>query len=230
MTTLNMPTLSRTAPSSIIFSLRANTMRSESPLNGAVQTAELPGARWVASFSWQNLSAADARILKAWLNSLRGMAGRFYLHDYSHPTPSGTYGTAGTVNGAGQAGGSITALWPLLRYSGAVRCDNATITCDSTSFTCDSGDIPPQNALLPGDYIGIGGELKVVTEPVNVGETGTTTIKFEPPLRTSPPDGTALVLDRPKCTMMLVDDEQDKFMFEPGGNVPSVQIDCMEVF
>lgn len=202
MSILSLPVTSRTAPSAMTFSLQPNTMRAESPLNRAVQTAELPGARWIASFSYQNLNDADARIYKAWLNRLVGMAGRFYLCDYTHPAPAGTAAGAPLVNGAGQAGRSI-------------------IT--------DGWTVNQANLLLPGDYIGIGGELKVITSLASSNSSGIATLTFEPPLRAAAADNSAIITNQPTCVMMLSNDQQDKFTFSER-NVTNLQIDCLEMF
>jgi hypothetical protein len=204
MTTLALPTLSRTAPSNILFSLIPNTMSFESPLNRAIQTLELPGARWQATFGWNNLSAADARILKAWLNKLSGMAGRFYLHDSSHATPAGTALGTPLVKGASQTGRTlITDGW----------------TANQT------------NLLVPGDYFSVGAQLFVITEPAASDGSGNATLTFEAPLRSSPADNAPLTTASPSCVMRLVDDMQDRFQFEPGAiNVQTVTIECMEAF
>lgn len=203
MSTLTLPTISRTAPSFMTFSLQPNTARFESPLNRAVQTSELPGARWNAAFGWQNLSAADARILKAWLNQLSGMAGRFYLFDATHPTPSGSAAGTPLVKGAGQTGRTlITDGW----------------TANQTAL------------LLPGDYIGIGTQLCVITALAASDATGTATLTFEPPLRSVPADNAAITITRPTCTMMLTSDTQDKFAFQQPGIVANLTIECMEIF
>ena len=202
MSILTLPTTSRTAPSFMTFSLQPNTAVFQSPMNRTVQTSELPGARWNASFGWNNLNAADSRILKAWLNKLSGMSGRFYLHDATHPTPSGSAQGTPLVKGAGQSG--------------------RTLVTD--------GWLPSQSALLmPGDYIGIGVQLCVITSTAVSDSSGNATLSFEPPLRTSPADNLAIVITRPTCVMILNNDNQDNFRFQDR-NVASLQIDCMEAF
>jgi len=159
LTILSLPTFSRTAPSFQTFSLMPNTASFTSPLNGTVQTSELPGARWVSTFGWNGLTDLDVRILKAWLNKLSGRAGRFYLTDYTHKIPSGTAQGSPVVNGASQTGRTL-------------------IT---------SGWTPNQTALLlPGDYFSVGSQLCVITETASADGSGNTTLTFEPPLRSSP--------------------------------------------
>lgn len=86
-------------PDNVTWTLRYNTMVHSSSLNGYTQTYELPGARWVARMDYTNLSRAETETLIAWLSRLRGMAGRFYLYDFSSPT---------TINGLSGVLGSVT--------------------------------------------------------------------------------------------------------------------------
>ena len=200
-TILNFPVLSK-APTTCRFSLMPNTQIFESPLNRTVQTLELPGARWTFALEYKGLTLADARALKAFFAQLRGMAGRFYLGDYSHRTPSGTAAGSPMVKGAGQSGST------LITY----------------------GWTPNQAALLlPGDYIGVNGELKLVTAVCASDASGNATITFEPPLRTSPPDNAQIVTSAPKCVMRLLDDEQDQIIVDPERR-PTVSFEGVEVF
>lgn len=173
------------APSGLTWRLVHNTQTFISPLNGASQTVELPGARWEASLTWANLTDAEIRQVRAWLASLRGRAGRFYLHDMSHPTPAGT-ATAALVNGAGQAGASL-----VVDGMGA----GAT--------------------LKAGDYFSVNGELKMLTADATANASGQATLVFEPPLRVSPADNAVLTLTQPTCTMRLADDAQDTLAIRP---------------
>ena len=202
MPILSLPTLERSKPTVVSFSLIPNTQKFESPLNRTTQTLELPGARWAAKMEYKNRSEADGRVLKAFLASLRGMSGRFYLSDLSHPTPSGTALGTPLVKGAGQTGTSL-------------NIDGCTI--NQTAF------------LKAGDYFGVNGELKIVTATVPTDGSGNATIPFEPPIRTSPADNAVITLTNPVCTMRLVDDNQDQVEFDPERR-PTITINCVEVF
>ncbi len=81
-----------------------NTQSFESDLNGIMQTAELPGAKWSASLTFTNLNKSEIKALRGFLVALRGRAGRFYLS----PTDSASSLTpVGSVNGASQTGGTL---------------------------------------------------------------------------------------------------------------------------
>lgn len=202
MSILSLPTLSRPVPSSCLFSLIANTQAFQSPLNRSTQTLELPGARWQSTFSWQNLTDADSRIIKAWLLKLVGMAGRFYLYDFTHSTPTGTAAGSPVVSGADQTGRSIV----------------------TSGWTANQSSL-----LLPGDYVGIGGELKCITATAASNGSGVATLAFEPPLRAAPANSSAIVKSAPTCIMRLADDQQDRFEFKQR-NVTDITISCVEVF
>lgn len=65
-------------PSSYQLALVANTQTSDpSPWTGAVQTLEMPGARWSATLSWTDLEEAHWRVLCSFVAELAGQAGRF---------------------------------------------------------------------------------------------------------------------------------------------------------
>ena len=202
MTTIYLPTLSRINATQVKFSLTPNTQVFESPLNKIIQTYELPGARWLFNATWQNLKEADARIFQAWIASLRGMAGRFYAYDLSHPSPRGAATGAGTVSGANQVGNSVLTYW--------------------TGVTNQS------NWFLPGDYIGIGGELKIVTV-ASALSAHLSTVYFEPAIRTSPGDTSPVVISAPKATFRLNDDNQDAINIDPDRH-PTISISATEVF
>ena len=91
-------------PNDMSFSIEYNTQISTSPLNGSIQTVEIPGARWKARFSYSGLTSPEANALIAWLAKLRGMAGRFVVYDFGQPTTAnGT--TVGTVSSVQAVGG-----------------------------------------------------------------------------------------------------------------------------
>lgn len=197
---IDFPTLDA-APAMITFSLTPNTQIFESPLNRTIQTMELPGARWNVECEFHGLTASDARMLKAWLARLRGMAGRFRYGDYSHRTPSGSAAGTPLVNGANQSGNTIVT---------------------------DGWAASQPQLLHCGDYIGIGDELKIITQDSASDASGNATLVFEPPLRHSPPDNSAVIINFPKCIFRLADDDQDYISIDPERS-PTVALKFAEV-
>lgn len=231
MSILDLPVLSRKTATTCTFSLVANTQTFESPLTKTVQTYELPGARWMFTATWSNLDEVDARILKSWILKLRGQAGRFYANDLSHKTVSGSarnYGN-GAVYGAGQVGNSLETVWGGI----SLTADSTVFTADSTVFTADhdsNGNAADGAWLLPGDYVGIAGELKQIVDVIPIeAETALATIIFEPAMRTGPADAEVVNITNPKAVFRLKDDNQDSFEFNFDRR-PSVTISGVEVF
>ncbi len=204
-----MPTLTMPATPgfrSARFALRANTQSFVSPLNRAVQTLELPGALWLASFELPPMKRSLAAQWQAFLVDLMGSSGRFYGFDPDGRSPRGSY-NAGLdtplVDGGSQTGSSLaTDGW------------RASIA----------------GLLLPGDYLEIGGEFKMVTAQVDSDGAGAATVQFRPALRSSPGDNVGLTLTNPKVTMMLVDDEQAAWDGDLNAVVQGIAFSAVEVF
>lgn len=186
MTTLTWPLLTRVAPGSLDWSLAANTQSFQSPLSGSVQTVEMPGARWKASFMLENLTEADSALLQATLVQLRGRSGRIALHNFARAQPRGTLTGTPLVMGASQTG-------------------NALIIDD-----CAVGA-----TLKAGDFIGVNSELKMVVADATANGSGQMTLTIEPPLRSSPADNAPITLIKPTAIFMFAGDET-KWTTRPG--------------
>lgn len=184
MSTLTFPAV---IPNAAEFGLECNTQQTRSELNGTVQTLALPGDKWTANLTFNNLTGEQARLMRAFLASLRGQSGRFYL------TPPG-WKRAGTgtgtplVKGSGQTGSSITTDGWTANYAGVV---------------------------LAGDYINIGTELKMVTADATSDSGGNATISFIPPIRTTPADNSSVVVTAPTVIMALADGKQARWQAQP---------------
>jgi len=201
MATENWPTIPK--PQALQFYLSPSTQIFRSPLSGAVQTLELPGARWRAIITYNALSDANARILKAFLSKLSGSAGRFYCWDFGHENPAGIGTGTPLVDGASQTGKSL----------------------DTKGWT------PSQTGILKaGDYFTVNGELKIMTADVDSDVSGDATLVFIPALRASPANEAALTVIKASCTMMLINDEQDTMLFRPGIYAEAITIDAVEMY
>jgi len=190
------------SPNAVEWQLISNTQSFTSPLDKTVQTLELPGARWMATLSFTRLSDTEARTLLAFLTALRGQAGRFTMHDHSHPTPSGIATGTPLVNGASQSGGTL-------------------IT---------DGWTPSQTGILKaGDWLGVNGELHMVTADADSDVSGNATFSIEPPLRASPSDNAPITVNSPTATFRLMDDGQTRWKATPG-DINAMTITCIESF
>ncbi|MGD9539095.1 MAG: hypothetical protein AB7P52_17820 [Alphaproteobacteria bacterium] len=161
------------------FGLRTNTQRFESPISRDVQTVELLGARWFATFEPPELVPDEAGEWKAFLIDVGG-AGRFIAFDPARTTPRGTGSGSPLVKGSGQSG----------------------IEIDTDGWAANEA------VLLKGDYFSIGGELKMVTVDVMSDGAGNATLRYRPALRASPADDAPITVDNPTCVMRFIDDEQ----------------------
>jgi hypothetical protein len=202
MTTYAFPTLSRRAPSEFSFGQRSNTVVHTSPLNGQVQTLELPGARWFMSLTLRNLQEPDRGLIEAWLAKLRGQANRFTAHDFSKPTPLGTMRGAPVTNGSTTAG--------------------------ATSFSLSAGVGQAGTTLLAGDKLNVGGELKMVVNAVTLNGSGIGTVDVEPPFRSTIGGGASVVWDKPAATFILTESEWRADVGQL--TLPTYALDAVEVF
>lgn len=174
-------------PNAADFGLVSNTQSARSELDGTVQTLALPGDIWTGVFTFANKFDPEARILRAFLASLRGSSGRFYM---SPPA----YRRAGTAPGT-----------PLVKGVGQT---GSTIATDG--WTASQAGI-----LLVGDYIQIGSELKMITADASSDSGGNATLAFVPPIRLSPADNSAVITVKPSCVCMLKDGNQSRWQAQP---------------
>ena len=201
MTTYAFPTLTQQAPMALEWALQSNTQTFTSPLNGTVQTLELPGARWRASFTYQNLSDADAATLQAFLTKLRGQANRFTLYNFARKRPNGlAYGTP-LVNGGSQTG---------------------------TTLLTKGWAINAMGILKAGDFFSVNGELKMCVADCDSDSTGYATVTFEPPLRASPANNSSITTTQPTATFMLTEATSKWVTRAPV--LTDIQIDAIEMF
>jgi len=137
MAVKNFPNVSPDANPS--FTLESNTSSFESSLNKNVQHMELPGARWRGSVAFSNRTRQEANKIKAFMTSLGGQVGRFYL------TPFDAY-QSGTMSGTGAVDGAVA--------SGV------------SSIPTKGWEADQDTLFEAGDYIEVNGELKMVTDDV----------------------------------------------------------------
>ena len=184
------------------FGLRFNTQIFESPLSGDVQRLALPGARWVAEYTFRQTTAAEVGALQSFLVQLQGRANTFNGYDPDRTTVLGTGNGTPLVKGASQTGRSLTT----------------------------DGWANSETVLKAGDYFSVNGELKIVTADVTSDGSGNATIAFEPALRASPADNAAIDITNPTCLMILDNDEMAMWEQGAGRYYDEITIAAMEVF
>ena len=188
------------------FGLESNTQIFTSPLSNNSQILELTGARWTASYTVANKTAANAGAWIAFLTKLRGQANSFYGYDPKRVAAQGNAGGTPLVKGASQTGNSlITDGW-------------------TNSVT---------NILKAGDMIAFdttdGRELKMVTANANSDGSGNCTVSIEPSIRTSPANDATIIVATPTCVMRLQDDNQAQWTVNELG-LYEIKFSGIEVF
>lgn len=154
-------------PASFDWYLTSNGSSFTSPWTGQTQTVRYPGSAWKAQLTLSNLDDYESREVEVILVQLDGMAGRIKLRDFGRFAQP-VKGTP-RINGAGQTGVSVAT----------------------------DGWTPSVKVLSKGDYITIGGELKLVTADVTSNASGVATVPFGPQLRNSPADNLVIEVSNP---------------------------------
>ncbi len=162
------------------FGLETNTQSFTSPFTKAVQSVSLAGARWVSTFSLPAMKRDRAAEWKSFFDRLEGAANPFYGFDPDNIVPRGQALGNPLVKGGSQTG--------------------STLDID--------GCTPNTVFLRVGDYFEVNGEYKRVTTDAIVDGSGEVTLQFKPALRYSPLNNAVITVDRPKCVMKLIDDQQ----------------------
>lgn len=173
MTTYTYPSTANFALGSFEIGLREAVLVSSGTLSGAIQTQELPGARWVASLGYERQGAAERAEVEAFWNRLQGQINRVALWHLVHPAPRGTM--RGT---------------PVLASDVAIRATVATITTT------------PGATVFSGDMLGIGGRLVKVVGDATADGAGALLVNFAPCLPDGAAAGSAVVWDKPTATFM----------------------------
>lgn len=199
MSVLNWP--AGVTPQHMEISLINKNQSFESELTGVRQIVALPGARWQATMTFSNLMGDKARNLRAFLASLGGTVGQFYMPAFGNLTPGGTALGTPLIKGAGQTG-------------------NTLVT--------DGWAINQAMVIQAGDYIQVGNLFFIATANAASNASGEASIPVAPEIRTSPADNAVITVNSPAATMQLVDNNQTRFAQQPG-KIYAISIACREV-
>ena len=175
--------------------------RQRSPFSYKSFVQDFGGDHWVAQVELSKMTKTDADQWIAFLNSLRGTVGSFYLSDPLRLTPKGVATGTPLINGAGQSGRSL-------------------ITDGWTNSTT--------GILKAGDYINISSHYYMITKDVNSNGSGQATVDIMPSLREVYPDNTAIVVSNCKGVFALSssDTQLHSVDFE---KFHSIEFTCEEV-
>lgn len=190
-------------PSSMTWRLKANTQVHESPLDGTTQTLVMPGARWVASLTWEVMDREMARVVSAFIARMNGRSGRFLLSPIHAPRIATAGGTP-LVQGAGLTG-------DLLETDGWEANKTVIVAGDYLSFVNSAGR--PQ--------------LHMAVASAVSNSVGYAPIRIAPPLRSSPADNTPIEVVEPVGVFRLADDDQGDLSTR-AALLSSLTIECEE--
>lgn len=183
------------------FGLVSNSLSFTSPTTGAVQTRELPGARWFGSYVLPPMTPAQAAEWRSFLVRMRGAAGRAFGFDPDHKTPRGTANGFPVVLGGNQSGTTLKTSGWLASASGV---------------------------LLPGDYLQVGLQLVMCVAQADSDVNQEADVQIEPPMRSSPADAAVIVVQKASCVMAL-DDATVRWAGDSSSNI-SLSFNMTEVF
>lgn len=156
--------------------MRGNVFMNQSPMNGVVRTAEIPGDSWVIRMEYSFRKNDEYHELRAFWNSLRGPAHVLRCWHLFHPEPRGT------LRGS-----------PTLSVAAVEGANQITILGGAGS------------TLLPGDFVGVtlnNSKLQTVEVESATG-TGTITATITPPLRRAALVDSTVVWQRPTIDFLL---------------------------
>lgn len=159
----------------------------QSPFTGARQVQEWPADRWGFDVELPPMKEYDARVWFAWFAALRGQYGSFLIGDRTQVLPRGAWSTmTPLVDGAAQSGRTL-----------AVKGLSASIA----------------NVARSGDYLQVGSgatsRMHMVLMDASSDGAGKATLAIWPPLRESPANSAAIVVNGAKCVASLTSSQRD---------------------
>lgn len=182
---LNLPT--NTGIASIEFRALNAVAYSRSPFTFAGQAHEYAGKMWTADITLPAMKRSDAEQWVAWLISLKGKLGTFYLGDPLATTPLGS-----------------------ARNSDGLLVDGAVSSGDTIDI--DGAPTSQTDYLKAGDYLQIGTgtsrQLFKVLADVDTDGTGSATVDVWPNVRTTIADNASVTVESTQGIFRLVSNEQ----------------------
>ena len=160
---------------------------SRSPFTFAGQAHAYAGKAWQADVTLPSMKREDAERWVAWLISLKGQLGTFYLGDPAATTPLGS-----------------------ARDTDTILVDGAVSSGDTIAI--DSAPASQTDYLKAGDYMeigtGVNRQLFKVLNDVDTDGTGSATVDVWPNVRTSIADDAAVSVQSTQGIFRLASNEQ----------------------
>jgi hypothetical protein len=168
-------------PSQIELSMTDVVGMNVSPVTLQQETFEWPGKAWSVTLTWDKVvGRASAEAIFAFLASLKGVLGTFYVGDPLGASPRGS-GTGALVNG--------------------------TVAAGASQITTKGWTPSASGVLLKGDYLQLGSgtaqRLYKALGDVNADGSGHATIDVWPTIREGYADGAVITLTNTAGTFRL---------------------------
>lgn len=173
-------------PSTMNWQLISNSKTFTSVFTGSSQTVKFSGSRWRCILTFNNLTETLSRELEVLAAQLDGESGRVKISNWIRQGMQGK-GTP-SVSIANQTG-------RILQTKGWLA--NSIV-------------------LRKGDYLTIGGELKMITENVLSDKNGNASVPISPLLRVSPMINETIENIKPWGVFKLTSNDQGNFQYRPG--------------
>lgn len=172
MATITFPAVRM--PSEFSMDLLVSQYASGSGETLSGQIVETLGAPWVFRFVWQQFDPEDTDLMRAFLDSMDGIANVTRLWNILRPTPKGTITGAPLVDGAGQTGTTLN-----LKGMTAGR------------------------TFALGDMIGRANRVHRVVAPATVDGAGKCALSIRPAILVGTSNEEVVTLDKPKAYARL---------------------------
>lgn len=179
MATIPLPAkFSLASVESFRLSREGNVARSR--YTGKRQVIVYPYALWNLKVSLIDYPELEAKYIRGFLAALEGQKNNFQFPVPGYKAPSSGY--AGVLT--------------------ASALTNAQSSSMQVNGTANSNGI-----LLTGEFVTVNGELKILTQDLNIAAGGTGTMFFQPALRANVAAGTAIIYNNPYALMCSNDDD-----------------------
>lgn len=176
---------------------------SVSSFNQSAQAEVMGVAYYVVKVAIGARRRQEVPAWEAFIAQFADTRNRVRFWDWRWEAPSGLGTGAPLVMGAAQAGAAIaTDGWPV-----------------STA-----------GLLLPGDYVGLSGQLRRVVAQVDSNGAGQATLTLDQPVRSAPVNDSAVVLVKPKSLFICTTDKRARGFVQDGARHRGPTLEFMEVF
>jgi hypothetical protein len=176
---------------------------STSPFNQSTQAQVMGAPYYVVKISIGSRRRTEVPAFEALIAQFARTSDRIRLWDWRWEAARGLATGAPLVNGGGQTGSAIA----------------------TDGWTASTAGL-----LLPGDYVGLSGQLRRVVQQVDSNGAGQAVLNLDAPVRTSPADNAAVVLARPTSLFICTTDKRSRGFVQEGARHRGPTLEFMEVF